>query len=164
VQKVNSQAGVEVSSADFEQIVSTNIERDVQNELILAPLFREVPMTAASLILPILPDAGYAEFTTNQTGSGSAGKGNLDPRSNAYGSPYIGVTMSERILTTKKLISKSYLGNETEEDAILPILPLIRESMVRSHARAIEASILVGNISDGPFGTSGASYEVWCAP
>ena len=159
VQKVNTQAGVEVSSGDFEQIVSTNIERDVQNELILAPLFREVPMTAASLILPILPDAGYAEFTTNQTGSGSASKGNLDPRSNAYGSPYLGVTMSERILTTKKLISKSYLGNETEEDAILPILPLIRESMVRSHARAIEASILVGNISDGPFGTSGASYD-----
>ena len=159
IQKVNTQAGVEVSSADFEQIVSTSIERDIQNALILAPLFREIPMTAASLILPILPDAGYAEFTSNQTASGSSPKGNLDPRSNAYGSPYIGVSMTERVLTTKKLISKSYLGNETEEDAILPILPLIRESMIRSHARAIEASLLVGNISDGPFGTSGASYD-----
>jgi HK97 family phage prohead protease len=159
IEKVNQHSGVEVSSADFEQTVSTNIERDIQNELILAPLFREIPMTAASLILPILPDAGYAEFTSAQAASGSSPKGNLDPRSNAYGTPYMGVTMTERVLTTKKLISKSYLGNETEEDAILPILPLIRESMVRSHARAIEASILVGNHADGPFGTGGASYD-----
>ena len=48
------------------------------------------------------------------------------------------LTMTERTLSTKKLISQSYLGNETEEDAILPILPLIRESMVRSHARALK--------------------------
>lgn len=158
IQKVNTQAGVEVSSADFEQIVSTNIERDIQNALILAPLFREIPMTSASLILPILPDAGYAEFTSSQTASGSSPKGNLDARGATYGSPYAGVTMTERVLTTKKLISKSYLGNETEEDAILPILPLIRESMIRSHTRAIEASLLVGDLVDGPFGTSGASY------
>ena len=46
--------------------------------------------------------------------------------------------MTERTLSTKKLISQSYLGNETEEDAIIPILPLIRESMVRSHARVLK--------------------------
>jgi HK97 family phage prohead protease len=160
VNKVNTQAGVEVSSADFEQIVSTNIERDIQNELVLAPLFREIAMNSASMILPILPDAGYAEFTANQSASGiSKSKGNLDPRINTYGSAYLGVTMTERILSTKKLISRSYIGNETEEDAILPILPLIRESMVRSHARAVESSILVGNHADGPFGTGGASYD-----
>lgn len=166
INKVNSQAGVEVSSADFEQIVSTNIERDIQNELVLAPLFREIAMNSASMILPILPDSGYAQFTNLQTASGiSKSKGNLDPRSpatgqsNNYGSPYLGVTMTERILSTKKLISRSYIGNETEEDAILPILPLIRESMVRSHARAVESSILVGNHADGPFGTSGDSYD-----
>ena len=34
------------------------------------------------------------------------------------------MTLTERALSTKKLISQSYLGNETEEDAILPILPL----------------------------------------
>ena len=40
MEKVNTHSGVQVSSADFEQIVSTNIERDIQNELVLAPLFR----------------------------------------------------------------------------------------------------------------------------
>ena len=154
MEKVNTHSGVQVSSADFEQVVSTNIERDIENELVLAPLFREIPMTSANMIIPILPDSGYAEFT-----SGSAvANDNLDMRSATYGDD-AGVTMSERTLSTKKLISQSFLGNETEEDAILPILPLIRESMVRSHARSIENSILAGDDADGVFGTGGASFE-----
>ena len=159
IEKVNAHSGVGVSSADFEQVVSTNVERDIQNELVLAPLFREVPMTSANMIIPILPDSGYAEFASAQTASGSSPHGNLAERGDTYGSPFGGVDMTERTLSTKKLISQSYLGNETEEDAILPILPLIRESMVRSHARAIENSILAGDDADGAFGTSGASYE-----
>ena len=159
MQKVNEHSGVQVSSADFEQIVSTNVERDIQNELVLAPLFREIPMTSANMIIPILPDAGYAEFASGQTASGSSPHGNLAERGDTYGSPFGGVDLTERTLSTKKLISQSYLGNETEEDAIMPILPLIRESIVRSHARAIENAILAGDDADGAFGTSGASFE-----
>ena len=159
MEKVNAHSGVGVSSADFEQIVSTNIERDIQNELVLAPLFREIAMTSANMIIPILPDSGYAEFASAQTASGSSPHGNLAERGDAYGAPFGGVDMTERTLSTKKLISQSYLGNETEEDAILPILPLIREQMVRSHARAIENAILAGDDADGAFGTSGASFE-----
>ena len=160
MEKVNQMSGVDVSSADFEQVVSTNIERDIQNELVLAPLFREIPMTSANMIIPILPDAGYAEFTGNQAASGSAPHGNLDPRGDAYDPANgAGIVMAERTLSTKKLISQSYLGNETEEDAIMPILPLIRESMVRSHARGIENAILAGDDADGAYGTGGAAFE-----
>jgi HK97 family phage prohead protease len=159
MEKVNQHSGVEVSSADFEQVVSTNIERDIENELVLAPLFREIAMTSANMIIPILPDAGYAEFASGTAAGGSAPYGNLDTRGDTVGAPYTGVTMTERTLSTKKLISQSYLGNETEEDAILPILPLIRESMVRSHARGIENAILAGDDADGVYGTSGAAFE-----
>jgi HK97 family phage prohead protease len=159
MEKANAMSGVGVSSDDFEQIVSTNIERDIQNELVLAPLFREIPMTSANMIIPILPDSGYAEFTANQAATGSSPHGNLAERGDTYGSPYGGVDLTERTLSTKKLISQSYLGNETEEDAIMPILPLIRESMVRSHARAIENAILAGDDADGAFGTGGAAFE-----
>ena len=159
MEKVNAHSGVGVSSADFEQVVSTNVERDIQNELVLAPLFREIPMTSANMIIPILPDAGYAEFASAQTAAGSSPHGNLAERGDTYGAPYGGVDLTERTLSTKKLISQSYLGNETEEDAIMPILPLIRESIVRSHARAIENAILAGDDADGAFGTSGASFE-----
>ena len=159
MQKVNEHSGVAVSSADFEQTVSSNIERDIQVELVLAPLFREIAMQSATQILPILPDAGYAEWTANQTASGSSPHGNLEERGDTYGAPFAGVDLTERTLSTKKLISQSYLGNETEEDAIIPILPLIRESVIRSHARAVENMILVGNHADGAFGTSGAAPD-----
>ena len=159
MEKVNAHSGVAVSSADFEQTVSTNIERDIQLELVLAPLFREIQMTSATQILPIMPDAGYAEFTANQAASGSSPHGNLEERGDTYDGTYSGIDMTERTLSTKKLISQSYLGNETEEDAILPILPLIRESIVRAHARGIENALLLGNHADGVYGTSGAAFE-----
>ena len=160
MQKVNTHSGIDVASADFEQVVSTQIERDIQNELVLAPLFREVPMTSANMIIPILPDAGYAEFTGSQQASGSAPHGNLDPRGDSYDPANgAGIVMDEKTLSTKKLVSQSYLGNETEEDAILPILPLIRESMVRSHARGIENAILAGNHADGVYGTGNATFN-----
>ena len=159
MEKVNAHSGVGVSSADFEQTVSTNIERDIQLELVLAPLFREIPMQSATQIIPILPDAGYAEFTSNQVASGSSPHGNLEERGDTYDGTYSGVDLTERTLSTKKLISQSYLGNETEEDAILPILPLIRESIVRSHARGIENAILLGDHADGVYGTSQAAFD-----
>ena len=160
MEKVNAHSGVGVSSADFEQTVSTNIERDIQLELVLAPLFREIPMQSATQIIPILPDAGYAEFTANQAASGSSPHGNLQERGDAYNPGSAGgVDLTERTLSTKKLISQSYLGNETEEDAILPILPLIRESIVRAHARGIENALLVGDHADGVYGTSQAAFD-----
>ena len=159
LEKVNAHSGVQVSSADFEQEVSSNIERDIQLELILAPMFREIQMRSATQILPIMPDAGYAEFTANQTASGTSPHGNLAERGDTYGTPWGGADLTEITISTKKLISQSYLGNETEEDAIIPVLPLIREAVIRSHARAVEAMILVGNSADGPFGTGGASPD-----
>ena len=159
MEKANADSGVGVPAAAsttvFETIASTTIERDIQNELVLAPLFREIEMTSANMVLPILPDAGYAEFTSNQAASGSSPHGNLEERGDTFGSPYAGVDLTTKILTTQKLISQSYIGNETEEDAILPILPLIRESMVRAHARGIENAILLGNDSEGTY-SSGA--------
>jgi len=164
MEKVNAQSGVAVSSGDFEQEVSSTIERDIQLSLVLAPLFREIQLNSATQILPIMPDAGYAEFydhASNTTTDGAAPHGNLAQRGDTYvangGGARGGVDLSERTLSAKKLISLSYLGNETEEDSIIPILPLIREAVVRSHARAIEQMILSGNSADGVYGTGGAS-------
>lgn len=149
MEKVNAHSSVQVSSADFEQEVSTNIERDIQNELILAPMFREVAMTTASMILPIMPDTGYAEVTANAGSTdGVAPNGTLDVRG---GTNRAGIALTEVELRTIKMVAKSYLGNETEEDAILPVLPLLREAMIRQHARGVENLILLGGHADGAY-------------
>ena len=145
MEKVNAHSSVQVSSADFEQEVSTNIERDIQNELILAPMFREVAMNTASMIVPIMPDSGYAEATANAGSTDATGpNGTLDVRG---GTNRAGIALTEVELRTVKLVAKSYLGNETEEDAILPILPLLREAMIRQHARGVENMLLLGNLN-----------------
>lgn len=150
LEKVNGNTGVVVpssSTSDFESVISNSIERDIQLALILDPLFRKIQMNAASLVIPTLPDAGYAEWSANNTTGGAEGsvfKGNLEGRDAASPDSNSGIAMGSKVLTTGRLISRSYIANETEEDAILPVLPLIRESMVRAHARAIENSILVG--------------------
>lgn len=149
IEKVNAHSSVQVSSADFEQEVSTNIERDIQNELILAPMFREIAMNTASMIIPIMPDSGYAEITSAAGSTdGAAPNGTLDTRG---GTNRGGIALSEIELRTVKMVAKSYLGNETEEDAIMPILPLLREAMIRQHARGVENLILLGGHADGAY-------------
>ena len=156
IEKFNTHSTVSVGTDRLETTVSTNIERDIWNELILAPMFREIQMNSAQMTFPLMPDAGYAEITSATTAAGSQPNGNMDQRGAGYGAPYQGITLTEKTLTTVKMIAKSYLGNETEEDAIIPILPLIRESMVRSHARGVENMFLAGNTNQGVY-TSGAA-------
>jgi HK97 family phage prohead protease len=154
-EKVNTHSTVTVPNATYETMALQNIEREIQNELIITPMFREINMTAANMTIPIMPDAGYAEITANTTASGTQPNGNMDRRGAPYGAPYEGITLTEVTLNTIKMISLSFLGNETEEDAVIPILPLIRESMVRAHVRGVENMILAGNDPDGVY-TSGA--------
>jgi len=147
---VNTNSGVTVPTASvepFETIVSTAIERDIEMELVIAPMFTEIPMSAASLVVPTMPDAGYATFN-NAAGSGASNPftGNLEARGAGHAADN-GIAMGHKILTVQKLISKSYIAKETEEDAIIPVLPLIRQAMVRAHARSVEHSFLLGQVA-----------------
>jgi len=167
----NDQAGVRVPNLGttiepFESIVSTSIEQDIQLQLILDPLFRKITMNAASMVVPTLPDTGYADFANNAFSGGIPGastfKGSLEERDSVTaGNPSplsnTGIQMGQKTLTTFRMTSKSYIANEVEEDAIIPVLPYIREAMVRAHARGIEQSLLLGRYTGTVY--SGAGYE-----
>jgi HK97 family phage prohead protease len=156
LEKVNAHSSVQVSTDNFEREVSISIERDIQNELILAPMFREIVMTTASMVMPIMPDTNYATISTAAALPGTPANGTMDARGAAVGAG-AGVALTEIELRTIKMIAKSYLGNETEEDAILPILPLLREGMIRQHARGVENLILLGGAADGAYPTVSAT-------
>lgn len=149
VNTMSSVAVPTVSIEAFETTVSTDIERDIQLGLVLAPLVREITMRTATMAMPILPDAGYAEFITNKAYgtapyTAPAPQGSLEERSDTPGSPYAGVDLTSKVLSTKKLMSLSYLANETDEDTVLAVLPLINETMVRMHQRSVEHAMLLG--------------------
>ena len=147
VEKVNADSSVQVSSADFEQRVSTELMRDIELELVIAPMFRTINLTSASQILPIAPDTGYATHQASGTTlPGTKPNGLLNEVGGSQ--PY---SLNEVILRTDKLVSKAYLANDTEEDTILPILPIIREGMIRQHAKSMDQMMLTAGISGSTF-------------
>ena len=147
MEKVNTQSSVQVSSDSFEQLVSTEIYRDIEQELVIKPLFREVTLNSASQLLTIAPDTGYATHqTTGSSLPGTKPNGLLNMPDGSQ--PY---TLGETVLRTDKLVSKAFLANDTEEDAIMPILPIIRDGMVRQHAKSVDQMILTAGVAGGVY-------------
>lgn len=147
VEKVNSDSSVQVSSDDFEQRVSTELMRDIELQLVIAPLFRGINLTSASQIIPIAPDTGYATHQASGTDlPGTKPNGLLNEVGGAQ--PY---ALNEVTLRTDKLVSKAYLANDTEEDTILPILPIIRDGMVRQHAKSVDQMLLTAGVAGSTF-------------
>ena len=164
MEKINTNAGVTVptiAQENFETTVSTSLEKDIELALVIAPLFRTIQLNAATMVIPTMPDAGYAQFLSGSgtDGSGSIYKGNLEKRGDTVGSPYGGIGLGTKVLSAHRILSKSYLANEVEEDSIIPILPLIRESMTRAHARTVDHALLLGNAAS-PF----HGYDLVSAP
>jgi HK97 family phage prohead protease/HK97 family phage major capsid protein len=131
----------QISSTDYEHIISNNIEKEVQENLVVAPLFREIKLNAAQMTLPIAPDAAKADWV----GTGTYG---TDATTGAEKT----VTLSEIYLTTAKMASKTFMIDEFDEDSIIAMMPLLKDSLVRGHARKVEEQLLAGDTGAGdPF-------------
>ena len=74
---VQEKAGINytANAADIDQEVSSLIEKEIQNELKVAALFREIPVNGAATVLPISVDVSPAVFQ-----AGAATSGNLENR------------------------------------------------------------------------------------
>jgi hypothetical protein len=115
--------------------------RDIQAELVIAPLFAEITMTSANMTIPVNPASGTATWvdaaqygTDNSTGAA------------------VDVQLTERTLKTFKLAAKTFLTEETEEDTIMAILPILRSHLVEAHAKAIDTAFLRGTGTGQPKG------------
>ena len=64
------------------------------------------------------------------------------------------------VLQTHRLISGTFLSNDTDEQVVLSLLPILTPALARAHAKAIDSAILIGNSSIagivGGAGTDGA--------
>jgi len=136
-QNLQEKAGISyaTSAADIDQEVSSLIEKEIQRELKVASLFREITVNGASTILPIQPDAGVAAWQ-----SGAATAGNLENRGGTGGYKPQQVT-----LTAHRLISSTFMDNHIDEEVLINLMPMLVEGVARAHARAVESAILLGN-------------------
>lgn len=138
---VNQSSSIEVSSEAYETVFSTDLIRDIQAQLVVAPLFREIPMTSANLTIPVNPDRKNATWVAAADFGTSASSGGE-----------ITAALTEITVSTMKLAAKTYITDETSEDAIMPLLPLIRMHLVEAHANEIDRAFLLGTGSGEPRG------------
>lgn len=141
---VNASSNIQVSSEGYETIFSTNLMRDIQAKLVVAPLFKEMAMNSAQITIPINPGRTNANWV-----AASAMGDNTDK---ARTGSEISVTLTERTLKTFKLAAKTYLTEETEEDAIISLVPILRSHLVDSHVAEMDRAFLIGSGAGEPKG------------
>jgi HK97 family phage prohead protease/HK97 family phage major capsid protein len=138
---VNTSSSIEVSSEAYETVFSQDLIRDIQAELVIAPIFRDITLNSANLTIPVNPDRKNASWVNSS-----------DFGTNASTGSEISNQLTEITLKTLKLAAKSFITDETSEDAIMPLLPLIRQHLVEAHANEIDRAFLLGNGSGQPKG------------
>ena len=153
---IQEKAGIDYASnaADIDQEVSSLIEKEIQNELKVARLFREIPVNGKSTVLPISVDVEPAVFATNAT------SGNLENRG-ASDSTY---KPKQVILNAYRLISSTFMDNEVDEQVLINLMPMLVEGVARAHGRAVEGAILNGGGSisglDGVAAAATAKHDI----
>lgn len=143
VKAVNDSSSIEVSDEDYETVFSSRILRDVQKRLVIGAMFTELPMTSKLLTMQIEADRA----STGATWVDAANFGTAATVGGEHTTALTNITFS-----TYKLACKAYMTDETKEDAITPLLGIIRRRLVEAHAEAIEAAFLTGSVAGAPRG------------
>ena len=135
---VNASSSIEVSTESYETIFSLRILRDIQARLVVGNMFEELPMSSKLLTMMVEPEAGRATWVDASTYGTTATVGNEDK-----------TKLSEITFKTYKLAAKAYMTDETEEDAIFTLLPIMRRRLIEAHAYAIEEAFMTGTGAAG---------------
>lgn len=136
---VFEKAGMAYDSTDpnIATEVSRQIEKEITLNLRTAQLFREIQINSQSQVLPIQTDTNTATWQT-----GAATSGNLENRTQVSANTY---QASQVVLQAYRLISQTFMDNHVDEEVLVNLMPMLIDSVARSHARAVDSAILNGN-------------------
>jgi HK97 family phage prohead protease/HK97 family phage major capsid protein len=129
-----------VTSVDqFLSNFSNNIYTEMEQQLVVAPLFNRIAVDAKTFRVPVADedtDGDVAQFASGTFATGIA-DGTRVPTSNQN-------TISSVDFTPHKFMATTHLAKDEEEDTVLPLLDFLRAAATRRLARAIDKSILRG--------------------
>ena len=125
--------GAHVPSATWELEVSLNMEAQVRRRLVVANSIRAIQMETNVMTIPVNPEAGVATWITNAQFGTTNSPGAAQTHA-----------LTEITLNAYKVATREYLAYEEEEDALIALLPTIRDAMVRRVARAVDIAFLRG--------------------
>jgi HK97 family phage prohead protease/HK97 family phage major capsid protein len=132
-QEIVQKYGAHVPSAQWELEISTVMEAEIRRRLIFAPIFRQLAMKTNVMSIPVNPEAGFATWMANSSFGSAASAGATQTH-----------TLKEITLNAYKVATNEYMAYEEEEDAVLVLLPIIRDAMVRRVARAVDKAFILG--------------------
>ncbi len=138
--QVVEKAGAHVPSATWELEVSLRMEEEVRRRLVVGPTLRSIQMQTNVMTIPVNPEAGHAVWVTNAQFGTTSSAGGTTAGSDT-GSPHL---LKEITLNAYKVATNEYLAYEEEEDALLALMPVVRDAMVRRVARAVDRAMLRG--------------------
>jgi len=133
--------GAHVPSATWELEVSLNMENEVRRRLVVAPIFRNIAMQTNVMTIPVNPEAGLATWISNSDFGAAASAGAARTGTNGDAGTH---TLKEITLNAYKVATNEYTAYEEEEDALLALMPMIRDGMVRRVARTVDRAFLRG--------------------
>ena len=118
---------------------SSNIYTEMEQQLVVAPMFERVAVDARNFRVPVADedtDGDVAMFASGTFATGSADATRV-PTSNQN-------TISSVDFTPHKFMAATHLAKDEEEDTVLPLIDFLRAAATRRLARAIDKSILRG--------------------
>jgi HK97 family phage prohead protease/HK97 family phage major capsid protein len=125
--------GAHLPSATWELEVSMNMEAEVRRRLVFAPLLRNIAMQTNVMTIPVNPEAGDATWMANSSFGTTASTGAAQTHA-----------LKEITLNAYKVATLEYVAYEEEEDALMVLLPIIRDGMIRRVARGVDKAYLMG--------------------
>jgi HK97 family phage prohead protease len=134
------------SAGDIDQTVSTQIEKEIQLELKVAALFRELPVNSHATVLPLQNDTGFAKWSTGGQSATNDGTG-TDITNRTSNDSYSSNTYQakQKIITVDRLISTTFMDNYIDERVLVNLMPMLIQGVARSHARSVDKMIIQGN-------------------
>ena len=129
-------------SVKLDTLISNTFEEEVRMYTKVAGLFREIPVDSGATVMPIVPDATNAQWAT--TGL-DATTNIVESNFNNAGAASDAFNVEQKVLRAYRLVSGSFITNDTDEQTVVNMLPMITSALARAHARALDAAILNGN-------------------
>ena len=118
---------------------SNNIYTEMEQQLVVAPLFNRIAVDAKTFRVPVADedtDGDVAQFASGTFATGIADASRV-PTSNQN-------TIASVDFTPHKFMATTHLAKDEEEDTVLPLLDFLRAAATRRLARAIDKAILRG--------------------
>ena len=122
------------TTEDWEMEFNTNIYEVMREKLVVEPLFTNtVPMSTNTMNLALSPETGYGTWVATSDYASTDGSSSGTARIHQ---------LTDATLVAHKLATKEPISYEEEEDAILPLLQVIRNAVTRRMARSSDKALL----------------------